>query len=81
MRQTQLFTKEIFSNLLFSSGLEEETLIETSKKLLYLAQNFEKELPGLHNLKNICIPELDKFIQQWMECWLLPIGVIEPYGN
>lgn len=35
------------------SSLEETTLVETSKKLLYLAQNFEKELPGLENLKKV----------------------------
>jgi hypothetical protein len=45
-----------------ASGIDEKLLIETSKKLLYLAQNFEKELPGLENLKNVYIPLLNLFV-------------------
>jgi hypothetical protein len=56
MRQKSILTKDILQDLLVASGLEERVLIETSKKLLYLAQNFEKELPGLENLKNVYIP-------------------------
>jgi hypothetical protein len=56
MRQKTILTKDILEDLVAVSGLEERTLIETSKKLLYLAQNFEKELPGLENLKNVYIP-------------------------
>lgn len=63
MRQSTILTKDILHNLLQVSELEERTLIETSKKLLYLAQNFEKELPGLENLKNVYIPQLNKFVQ------------------
>jgi len=48
---------------LAASELKEKDLIDTSKKLLYLAQNFEKELPGLENLKNIYIPKLNKFAE------------------
>ncbi len=44
-------------------NVQETQLIEVSKKLLYLAQNFEKEMPGLENLKNLYIPELNKFVQ------------------
>ena len=47
MRQQSILTKEIQANLLAASDLKERDLIDCSKKLLYLAQNFEKELPGL----------------------------------
>lgn len=62
MRQQTILTKEIFDNLVQVSGINEQKLIETSKKLLYLAQNFEKELPGLENLKGVYIPQLNKFV-------------------
>ncbi len=63
MRQTTLMTKEILSKLLKVSDIKEKELIDFSKKLLYLAQNFEKELPGLENLKTVYIPQLNKFVQ------------------
>ena len=64
MRQKPILTKDILNELLQVLGdTEESVLIEVSKKLLYLAQNFEKELPGLENLKTAYIPELNKFVQ------------------
>ena len=63
MRQKTILTPQIQQALLKTSGLDEKVLIETSKKLLYLAQNFEKELPGLDNLKNVYIPLLNKYVQ------------------
>jgi hypothetical protein len=64
MRQKSILTKDILNELLVALGdTEESVLIEVSKKLLYLAQNFEKELPGLENLKTAYIPELNKFVQ------------------
>lgn len=63
MRQKPILTPEIQSALVVASGLKERELIDCSKKLLYLAQNFEKELPGLKNLKAYYIPELNKFVQ------------------
>lgn len=62
MRQSPILTKEIFADLIAACGLPEQKLVETSKKLLYLAQNFEKELPGLENLKAVYIPQLNKFV-------------------
>lgn len=62
MRQKTILTKEILKGLLVASGLGERELIDISKKVLYLAQNFEKELPGLENLKNTYIPQLNKFV-------------------
>ena len=58
-----MLTKEIFEKLLKVSEHDENSLVETSKKLLYLAQNFESELPGLENLKSIYIPKLNEFVQ------------------
>lgn len=63
MRQRSILTPEIQSALVQASGLKERELIDCSKKLLYLAQNFEKELPGLKNLKGFYIPQLNKFVQ------------------
>ena len=61
MRQRPIITKDIFLLLLSCSEIKEQVLVETSKKLLYLAQNFEKELPGLENLKGHYIPLLNSF--------------------
>ena len=63
MRQTTLMSKDVLNGLLACSDLKEKELIECSKKLLYLAQNFEKELPGLENLKTVYIPLLNQFVQ------------------
>jgi hypothetical protein len=63
MRQQTLMTKEIIDSLVSVSGIKERDIVECSKKVLYLAQNFEKELPGLENLKSCYIPELNKFVQ------------------
>jgi hypothetical protein len=63
MRNKQILTPEIQNALVASSGLKEKELIDCSKNLLYLAQNFEKELPGMKNLKTCYIPELNKFVQ------------------
>ena len=62
MRQKQILTKQVLQNLLDVSGVEERKLIECAKKVLYLAQNFEKELPGLNNVKDTYIPQLNKFV-------------------
>jgi hypothetical protein len=63
MRQKPIMTKSILQNIVDHSTIEERKLIECSKKLLYLAQNFEKELPGLQNIKDTYIPQLNKFVQ------------------
>ena len=56
MRQKSIITKNIHNEILKCSDIKESVLHDTSKKLLYLAQNFEKELPGLENLKLQYIP-------------------------
>ena len=70
MRQKTIFNKAIFQDLLDTSSLNEKKLLDCSRKLLYLAQNFEKELPGLKNLKDIYIPQLNKFVNLWTTKWL-----------
>ncbi len=51
LKKTQLITNEIVFKLVGVSKAKEEDIIEISQKILYLAQNFEKEFPGLENLK------------------------------
>ena len=63
MRQKPILSKDKIYKLLEVSSINEKELLSTSKSLLYLAQNFEKELPGLENLKETSIPELNKFVQ------------------
>ena len=62
MKQRPILSKPILQSILDVSGIEEKALIENSKKVLYLAQNFEKELPGLQNIKEAYIPLLNKFV-------------------
>ena len=56
MRQKQIINKGTLPEILRCSEIKESVLVDTSKKLLYLAQNFEKELPGLENLKSQYLP-------------------------
>jgi hypothetical protein len=56
-------TKELVDSLVSECGIKEKDVVDCSKKVLYLAQNFEKELPGLENLKGTYIPLLNKFVQ------------------
>ena len=62
MRQKSMITKSLLQTIIDVSGVEEKKLVECSKKLLYLAQNFEKELPGLFNIKTTYIPLLNNFV-------------------
>ncbi len=62
MKQKPILTKPIMQSILDVSGIQERILIDCSKKVLYLAQNFEKELPGLTNVKEVYIPLLNKFV-------------------
>jgi hypothetical protein len=63
MKQRPILTKALLQSIIDISGIEEKSLIECSKKVLYLAQNFEKELPGLVNIKECYIPLLNKFVE------------------
>jgi len=42
----------VVCRLLKKSKMKEDDILDVSQKVLYLAQNFDKELPGLDNLKN-----------------------------
>lgn len=46
-----LITNDIVNKLVSLSKAKEEDIIAVSQKILYMAQNFEKEFPGLENLK------------------------------
>lgn len=63
MRQSTILTKELCNAICAACEIKERELVDSSKKLLFLAQNFEAELPGMSNLKKVYIPELNKFVQ------------------
>eukprot|EP00347_Sterkiella_histriomuscorum_P017039 403350891 len=64
MRKRTIFNNQLMQSLLQVSQIKEQKLIKFSRKVLYLAQNFELELPGLHNLRDIYIPELNKYVNE-----------------
>jgi len=41
----------VVTKLIQISGMKEDEILDVSQKVLYLAQNFDKEYPGLENLK------------------------------
>jgi len=51
LKKTSLITNEIVTKLVSVAQAMEPDIIETSQKVLSLAQNFDKEFPGLENLK------------------------------
>ena len=52
MRKKEIMTLQMFADLIRVSHAEETYVVECSKTLLYLAQHFEDELPGLSNLRS-----------------------------
>ena len=51
LKKTSLITNHIVTKLVAVAQSAESDIIETSQKVLSLAQNFDKEFPGLENLK------------------------------
>ena len=45
-----------------SDGIDKQTLMKASKRLLALAQNFEQEMPGLKHLQSIYLPKLEEMV-------------------
>jgi len=41
----------IVSKLISASKMVEDEILDVSQRVLFLAQNFDKEFPGLENLK------------------------------
>lgn len=51
LKKKEFINSTIVHRLVSMSKLHERDILSTSQKILYLAQNFEKEFPGLDNLK------------------------------
>ena len=51
LKKKDLINSEIVTKLIKISRMDEQEILDVSQKVLYLAQNFDKEFPGLENLK------------------------------
>lgn len=51
LKKKEFINKTIVQRLVSTSKLNERDILATSQKILYLAQNFEREFSGLDNLK------------------------------
>jgi hypothetical protein len=46
-----MINSTVVAKLMQVSKLSEDEILDVSQKVLYLAQNFDREFPGLENLK------------------------------
>ena len=51
LRKRCLINQHVVQRLLKNSKVQEDQILEVSQRVLHLAQNFDKEFPGLVNLK------------------------------
>lgn len=51
LTKKELISGQVVQRLIAASKRDEEQILEVSQKVLYLAQNFDKEYPSLENLK------------------------------
>ena len=51
LTKKDLINVNVVTKLIKVSQMAEDDILDTSQKVLYLAQNFDKEFPGLENLK------------------------------
>ena len=51
LKKKEFINSEVVTKLIQISGMKEDEILDVSQKVLYLAQNFDKEYPGLENLK------------------------------
>ena len=51
LRRRDLINATVVERLIAVSRMNEEQILDVSQKVLHLAQNFDKEFPGLENLK------------------------------
>lgn len=51
LKKRELINSDIVTRLIKISRMDEQEILDVSQKVLYLAQNFDKEFPGLENLK------------------------------
>ena len=51
LKKKELINAQVVTRLINVSKMGEDEILDVSQKVLYLAQNFDKEFPGLENLK------------------------------
>jgi hypothetical protein len=51
LKKKDLINAQVVTRLIHVSKMGEDEILDVSQKVLYLAQNFDKEFPGLENLK------------------------------
>ena len=51
LKKKEFINAMVVSRLIQISRMTEGEILDVSQRVLYLAQNFEKEFPGLENLK------------------------------
>jgi hypothetical protein len=51
LKKKEFINSAVVTRLIKASKTEEDKILVVSQKVLYLAQNFDKEFPGLENLK------------------------------
>lgn len=51
LKRRDLISTHVVARLIQVSQRQEEEILDVSQKILFLAQNFDRELPGLENLK------------------------------
>lgn len=51
LKKRDFINADIVNKLIKISRMDEQEILDVSQKVLYLAQNFDKEFPGLENLK------------------------------
>ena len=51
LKRKDLINATVVNKLIQQSRMNEDAILDVSQKVLYLAQNFDREFPGLENLK------------------------------
>lgn len=51
LKRKDLINSHVVERLIMVSRMGEDLILDVSQKVLHLAQNFDKEFPGLENLK------------------------------
>ena len=51
LKKREFINAVVVTRLIQISKMTEDKILDVSQKVLYLAQNFDKEFPGLENLK------------------------------
>ena len=51
LKKKELINSHVVTSLIEVSKMPEDEILDVSQKVLYLAQNFDKEFPSLENLK------------------------------